>query len=298
MEESDLKLIFNAIESGKCLAFLGAGASCCYLDQNQEEVPGLPMGGQLAERIAKECGYTLNGKYLELPKVAEYFVYTQSGDRQELEKVIQKELTTGCKPRPIHTVLAQLLPIKIIITSNYDNLLETAANDYKRILDKSVYRRNSPQNARFQGKIFFDERDLILHKMHGSIEQPDSIVITQSDYIRYLYNLSDPDRGMPDYFWKVIIPQFTLLFLGYSLEDWNFKVIWDGVLFRHNTFGLKKFSYALVKNSDDFQKSYWAANGVKIINQDITEFAIKLAEHFNLEIPQLGIEKKTEVAPK
>ena len=298
MEEQDLKLIFNAIESGKCLAFLGAGACTEYKDQNDETVPGLPTGLKLAEVLASECEYTTNGKSHDLPNIAEYFIYTQNGDREKLARIIQREIAIGCPSRPIHTVLAQLYPIKVIITSNYDTLLETEINKFGRILTKNVYKRNGSQNAHFQGTIFFEERDIILHKMHGTIEEPDSMVITQSDYIRYLSNLNDPDRGMPDYFWKIIIPQFTLLFLGYSLDDWNFRVIWEGVLSKHHALGIHKISYALVKDSDHFKKSYWEARKIKILNLDLTEFAVKLAEHFNLEIPQLGIEKKTEATQK
>ena len=128
--------------------------------------------------------------------------------------------------------------------------------------------------------------------MHGSIEHPESIVITQSDYIRYLANLTDMDIGMPEFFRKTIIPQNTLLFIGYSLEDWNFQVIWEGALANYEKSGVKKRSYAIVKNPKDFTISYWAERHVKLLDLDITEFAVKLAERFNLEIPQLDIKKK------
>ncbi len=117
------------------------------------------------------------------------------------------------------------------------------------------------------------------------------MVITQSDYIRYLANLNDPDRGMPEFFRKVIIPDFNLLFLGYSLEDWNFRVIWEGVLANYRDAGMDLKSYALVRNSSDFQREFWSDRKVKLIDCDLTDFARKLASEFNLEIPQLGITK-------
>lgn len=132
--------------------------------------------------------------------------------------------------------------------------------------------------------------------MHGSIDEPRSMVITQSDYIRYLAYLNDIDRGMPEYFRKMIIPQFTLLFLGYSLEDWNFQVIWEGVLSQQANLNLNKDAYALVKNPSHMQTRYWAKRNVVVLDQDLTEFARKLAEHFNLEIPQLGIDKNPEAS--
>lgn len=292
MYDEDLKRIFTAIESGKCLAFLGAGASA-YFKKGKQEIKGLPLGGQLAKELAKECGYT-NGQVYDLAKVAEYFVYTQSGDRSELEKLLKKQLNIGCPPRPIHTVLAQLDSIKIVLTSNYDDLFETELRTYSRLLTKNVYKRTNSQNALFDGPIFFESNEIVFHKMHGSLDEPNSMVITQSDYIRYLANLKDPDRGMPEYFWKTMIPQFTLLFLGYSLDDWNFRVIWEGVLSKHQKLGVRKTSYALVKKPQHFMTSYWRKHDIEVIDQDLTEFAIKLAEHFNLEIPQLDIKKREE----
>ena len=93
---------------------------------------------------------------------------------------------------------------------------------------------------------------------------------------------------MPVYFRQTVLPQRTVLFLGYSLEDWNFRVIWEGVL---SDYGNKTDSYALVKSSSEFQKYFWAKRNIKIIDLDLTDFAIKLAGHFDLEIPQLGIKK-------
>jgi hypothetical protein len=134
--------------------------------------------------------------------------------------------------------------------------------------------------------------------MHGSIDEPNSLVITQSDYIRYLANLHDLDRGMPEYFRKMMIPQMALLFLGYSLEDWNFRVIWEGVLSNQQLYGVQKISYAVVKQPSDFQKMFWFSRKVKILDGDLTEFAVKLAERFNLEIPQLGINKTEAAVPR
>ena len=293
LQEEDLKLISNAIESGKCLAFLGAGASTTFRVDDSREEPGLPTGGELAKWLAEQCEYT-NGTVYDLPKVAEYYLYTKSGDRELLEKAIQEKIQIGCKPRPIHTVIAQLSQIKIVITSNYDSILENELNNYGRNLTKHVYDPQNPKTGRFQRSVFFDDTEIILHKMHGSIDEPRSMVITQSDYIRYLTYLNDVDRGMPEYFRKTIIPQFTLLFLGYSLEDWNFRVIWEGVLSNQANLNLNKEAYALVKNPSHFQTRYWARRNVVVLDEDLTDFARKLAEHFNLEIPQLGIEKKRE----
>ncbi len=285
-----LDRIFNAIASNKCLAFLGAGASMSYA-RGQDFVEGLPSGGVLAEMLAQKCGY-VNGKAPGLAEVAEYFIFKENGHRDLLEKFLQTEFSRITQPRPIHTAIAQLRQIKIILTSNYDLLLETELAAHRRIINKSVYNRTDTRNAHFIGPVDFDANDVVLHKMHGSIDQPNSMVITRSDYVRYLATLIHPDVGMPEYFWKMMIPQRTLLFLGYSLTDWNFQVIWEGVLAALKTAGRAPTSYAIVKEADDFQKAYWMTRNINLIECDLTEFAIALADRFNLEIPQLGIAKQ------
>lgn len=294
MEQQDLKLIFNAIESGKCLAFLGAGACTAYHAKEKDE-PGLPTGGQLAEWLAGQCNYT-NGKAYDLPKVAEYFVYSCSGDRELLQRAIKEKIEIICKPRPIHTVLAQLIKIKIVITSNYDILFEKALNEYGRKLYKHVHNPLNSQTARFDVPSDQREGDIFFYKMHGSVEEPWTMVVTESDYFQYLARINNIDRGIP-YFFRNMIPQSTLLFLGYSLSDWNFRVIWEGMLSIYETQNIRsqKTAYALIKNPSHQQIRYWSRRNVDIFDQDLSEFAIKLAEHFGLEIPQLGIEKKAEV---
>ena len=135
------------------------------------------------------------------------------------------------------------------------------------------------------------EKEVILHKMHGTIEEPETIIVTQSDYIRYLTTLNDRDRGMPEYFRRQVLPQVTLLFLGYSLEDWNFRVIWEGLVSSSAPQTMQR-SYALTKNPDHFQITYWAPRNIVVLDQDITEFAERLALKFNLDVPQLGIERR------
>ncbi|MDQ1353855.1 MAG: hypothetical protein QG657_4162 [Acidobacteriota bacterium] len=293
MEREDLNLIINAIDSGRCLAFLGAGACTPFKNNRGEEIPGLPTGSQLARILADKCRYS-NGHPDDLLKVAEYFVYTCSGSREDLEKIVRAEIQKPCQPRPIHTVLAQLEKIKIIMTSNYDTLMEEELRQYGRRLVSNIYKRGSSTAAHFNHSPLLEEDEVVLHKMHGTVEDPESIVITESDYIYYLANLNDKDRGMPEYFRKTWIPFCTLLFLGYSLGDWNFRVIWEGVLSGYAAANLKKSAYALVRNPSHQQKTFWTRRNIDVFDQDLNEFAKQLAEHFNLEIPQLGITKRTQ----
>ena len=199
-------------------------------------------------------------------------MYAHGGDRDILEKAVRREIQKTCPPRPIHTVLAQLEQVKIIITSNYDNLMEEELRKYGRKLTRNVYSRQDTRAAHFSHSPMLEPGEVVLHKMHGTIEEPGGIVITESDYISYLANLYDKDRGMPEYFRKTWIPFCTLLFLGYGLADWNFRVIWEGVLSGYARQAWRKEAYALVMDSTHFQKKYWSRKNVDIFDQDFVSW--------------------------
>lgn len=297
LDAEELRLIFNAIDSGRCLAFLGAGACSDFTNDKGDIVPGLPSGKQLTNllvtHLKKINSPLVNGKDYDLMSAAELFLYEYSGDRDLLEKILKNEIQNKCNPRPIHTALAQLKQIKFIITTNYDILLEEELRRCKRNLIPHVHDQLSPRSGHFDNcPDRPEDNDVILHKMHGTIEKPETLIITKSDYIRYLSMMNDIDRGMPEYIRKWTLPRHTLLFLGYSLEDWNFQVIWEGVLSSYNDRKIRKGSFALVKHVSPQDRKYWAKRDVDIIECDLTDFAKKLAEHYNLDIPQLNLAKK------
>ncbi|MDR4198703.1 SIR2-like protein [Bacillus altitudinis] len=104
-------------------------------------------------------------------------------------------------------LIKQLNP-QAIITTNYDNLLESLFPKYEAIVGQQVIRQKKSTDI---GHIL---------KIHGSVEDCESIVIEQQDY---------------DYFFKkqiyLIAKLFTyfmehpIIFIGYSLSDENIKSI-------------------------------------------------------------------------
>lgn len=272
------------------MPFLGAGACAEYVTK-VGRVPGIPLGGKFTELILDRCrslNGQPNGSQLDLLSAAEYLVYLESGSREGLESIFASEISRITQPRPIHTVLAQLVEIGVVITTNYDQLLEMALGQYGRPLSKYVYDSQNPRTGVCSERFPVKPPNIILHKMHGTIEQRRTMVVTQSDYIRYLANLTDPARGMPEYFRKIVIPNQSLLFLGYSLRDWNFRVIWEGVLSSYAESGTSLKSYAVVRQPSDFDRDYFRDRKIVLLDFDITEFAKALAIEFELEIPQLG----------
>jgi hypothetical protein len=74
----------------------------------------------------------------------------------------------------------------------------------------------------------------LVYHLHGSMDLPKSLVLTESDYLEFLVKITnsrddDALRIIP----SAILSALTdnpLLFIGYSLQDWTFRVLFHGLL--------------------------------------------------------------------
>ncbi len=60
--------------------------------------------------------------------------------------------------------------------------------------------------------------------MHGYVGDASSMVLTEDDYLDFLVNISEEQKLIPPRI-EDAFSTSALLFLGYSLEDMNFKVL-------------------------------------------------------------------------
>ena len=69
----------------------------------------------------------------------------------------------------------------------------------------------------------------LVYHLLGSDEQADSLVLTEDSYLDYLVKVSAETERIPAYIWAALANS-SLLFLGYSLRDWEFRVIMRGLV--------------------------------------------------------------------
>ena len=205
-------LLFN-LKRQKLVPFLGAGASLGF-----DGAPGLPGGGRLAETLAQECGYP-GSDTRDLPRVAQYYAL-KFGELRLREAVHEKFSLPDVKPGEVHELLAGW-PIKLVLTTNYDNLMERAFSKKDKDPAKAVYRRNGDQE---QIKIPPSVEKPLVYKLHGSLEDIDSMVITEDNYIDFLIRLIEGSPKLPDTI-SAIFRTGSILFIGYGLKDSNIRVL-------------------------------------------------------------------------
>ena len=116
----------------------------------------------------------------------------------------------------------------------------------------------------------------VLFKIHGHIdrtrETDDTFVITEEDYVSFLGRMGSGDSMLPADL-VTMMQSRTLLFLGYGLRDWNFRVLLDR-LSRSRV--QQKRSYAVAYDIEPAESELWGARKVAVFNADLNEFVPRL----------------------
>jgi hypothetical protein len=226
LTEADWKLLLRRIKGKRCTPFIGAGAS----------VPSLPLGSQVANEWANKYDYPLSDSW-DLPKVAQYLAVCE--DEYYPKEQIQLEFSEKSPPdfekedQP-HRMLADL-DLPVYLTTNYDDFMYAALRHRKRKPKRELCHWNEAVKDLAPSVLSGDykptvEEPLIFH-LHGHIDFPQSMVLTEDDYLEFLVKFSKESRlrFLP----AVVRRSFaynSLLFVGYSLADWNFRVLLRSVL--------------------------------------------------------------------
>ncbi len=190
----------KALEQGSAALFAGAGLS---------QPSGFVNWKELMRDIADELGLSVDEE-ADLISIAQFHV-NQFGSRAKLNSSLIEEFTKDAQPNDNHRLIADL-PVDTVWTTNYDTLIEDAfANAGKRV-DKKTTKANLAQTKL--------NRDVIVYKMHGDIDQPQDAVLTKDDYENYTET-----RALFSTKLQGDLISRTFLFLGFSFTDPNIEYI-------------------------------------------------------------------------
>ena len=231
--------LVDKISRGACTPFLGAGAA----------FGSLPLGTQLANDLLSDHERRTETKCplddrTNLQAVTQYIAVKRQ-DTAWAKLQIKDRIRSY--PRPDfrqagepHGLMARL-PLPIYLTTNYDDFLFSALKAENRDAQRE-FSRWTPNLIKKRKSVFDDDykptaqRPVVFH-LHGLAEDElqESIVVSEDDYVDFLVSLS---RDLARTSRKEILPttirsaitSTSLLFIGYSLKDINFRVLLRGLL--------------------------------------------------------------------
>nr|WP_314785723.1 SIR2 family protein [uncultured Capnocytophaga sp.] len=200
--------LFQSISKGEVVLWAGAGLSL---------YAGLPSGARLREILYE--GLTPLEKE-EVRKNSDLSHLTDEicklkGNRNYIIKVLTSTFTKDFSSTETHKIISKIPHFKNIITTNYDRLFE---NVYGNKLNLIFSDSHTP---------YIDDKKVNLFKIHGDLSDPDSIIITKSDYNRFFEN--DTEQNTIWNIIKGIVATKSILFIGYNLEDSNVEVIFNKI---------------------------------------------------------------------
>jgi hypothetical protein len=224
---------------------------------------------------------------LELTKVAQYFGIM--GGRNELYRELRSIFDQDYEPAAVHELLAQTTAPILVITTNYDDLIERAFAAEGREYDVVVhttdrklgndilwfpYGQPTP-NRIVPKKLNIDlGKTSVIYKMHGAVDRVESsrdqYVITEDDYIDFLTRMTK-NQVIPAIFTECFETR-SLLFLGYGLRDWNLRVVL-------NRIKNSRTSWAIQFEPSLLEQRFWQKRGVEVFDMRIEDFVRKLREY-------------------
>jgi hypothetical protein len=298
--EAHFRIVCRRMREGTVIPFLGAGVNLCGRKPDVDWRSGryLPSGQELASYLAESYAYPA-GEPCDLLRVSQYVQAMTGGTvlYDELHHLFAREY----EPTTLHRFLASLPRAvrgwrrqgyasrnPLIATTNYDDALELAFIEAGESFDLVFYLARGDNRGKFihrppdgearvikqpnrYRELSLDKRPIII-KIHGAVDRTDadrdSYVITEDNYIEYLAQ-TDISNTVPVTL-MAAVNESHFLFLGYSLRDWNLRVI------LHRIWGQQPFqqfkSWAIQKHPSRLEQRLWRDRDVDILSIDLEEY--------------------------
>ena len=281
------------IREGKCTPFLGAGA--CD--------GSLPLAAAIASEWAEEYSYPLAEGRDDLARVAQFLAVTHDPMFPK-ELLLRRFQGEDCQPPDFtqpdepHAVLAGL-PLPVYLTTNYDQFMVEALRSRNKEPEREFCRWNSfvrQELSILEREEAFEptaEYPIVYH-LHGHDGIPESVVLTEDDYLDFLVNVwrSQADvlpgvarNVLPKRIWRALAGT-SLLFIGYRLGDWTFRVLFRGIVgAMERTIGRGSVAVQLAPENADEQRyldMYYNRLEVKVYWGTASEFAAELSDRWGV----------------
>jgi hypothetical protein len=267
------------LREGRIVPFLGAGASLTG------PVPP-PSATGLGEQLAAGSDFPIiANEPIDLARIASF--YEARMGRPLLNGALRDQLAGQFEPGRVHQFLASVGERLLVITTNYDELLEQAFRAAGHDPHVVYHPFNDPDRAGVvlwhqpgTNPLDFKEiqpQDLtlpigeapVIYKMHGhrhgGDDTQDAYLVTEEDYVEFLAGMQVPPVVLRK------LKNSSILFLGYGLRDWNVRVLLSNL----RRVG-RGFAWAVQQNPKMVDERLWQARNVQILRMELNAFVAQL----------------------
>lgn len=284
-----LNYVAEKVAQNECILFLGSAVHVPSPEKSKytytkNQCP--PIGSELSRHLASKCGFP-GDDWWNLQRVSQYYESTLKSRFmlvEEIKNAVYKDKTVS----PVLRALASL-GFPIVITTNYDDLYEKALSEMAlkegksgaapHEYDVSIYSPNNSVQLKTGDCCATpsQNRPYIL-KIHGDIAKPESIVITDEDYIQFVLRMSDKHPFHP--VGKNVLAylnKWITLFIGYRLTDYNLRLLFKTLRWKMDAAQIPP-TYAVDRDPDSLIRDVWENQRryITFIVEDLWDFVPRL----------------------
>ena len=305
--------VLRELAENRVVPLLGAGVNLSERPAGESWRVGkdLPSGSELAEYLAEVFYYPEEQPRRDLLRVSQYAAATDGTG--PLYGELRRLFDNDYRPTLVHEFFAGLpkrleplranglapeAPYQLIVTTNYDDALERSFEAAGEPFDVVWYVADGSERGKFwhrapdaEAKLIerpdeYDELSLerrtVILKIHGAVdrqdEQRDSYVITEDHYIDYLTKTELKQLVPVELVAKLMSSRF--LFLGYSMQDWNLRVI------LHRIWGRQPLTYrswAIQRDPPEIERRLWKSRDVEVLDIPLDVYVRELMRRLEPE---------------
>ena len=263
------KPLLNDFITGRVIPFVGAGFS-----KNADIPMGLSMPdwNELGKLAADEIpGYDYDNNAIDALSY-----YEDLYSRSKLVELLMKKLHFGkIQPGATYKAFCDLFT-GTICTTNFDSLIEDMMTLLHRPVSVVVTKDRLTIGNNDESKII---------KLHGDFNHPDKMVITEHDYDVYL----EKNPIFATYVANLFITN-TMLLIGYSLDDNDFRSIWQIINSRLGS--MAQPAYCITVGASPEKIARYKRRNIRIINLEgepskyktiLHDFFVELKDYIDSE---------------
>lgn len=304
--QENCKKVIEKVANGRLVPFLGAGVNLTDRPIGSYYRRGkyLPNGQELALDLA----YKFNYPWDDSRNLLRVSAYASLEDELELYRHLHEVFDADYPPTVVHEFFAQLPgvmrakgytnPFQLIVTTNYDDVLErafAAAGEpfhvvyYARAVKdplvhgKFMHLKPDGTSKMITDPVTYSELPIsgesvectTILKIHGAVNrgswEESNFVITEDDYIKYLAGMDDTN-GIP-VFLERKMRNSSFLFLGYSLSDWNLRVLLYRIFDERSR---QTPSWAVLNKFEKLDEKFWEKRNVDFFNAPLDKYIFGL----------------------
>ncbi len=270
-DDTSWKVLLQRIGEQGVTPFIGAGIS------------PHPKAAEIAQDWADEHNYPEILDPTDLARVAQYLSIDVDGmwPKHLLVKRFSATPAPDFKdPYEPHSLLADL-PCEVYVTTNYDSFMSDALRFHRRDPLRLTCRWNDSLAKCPAPKPPTVANPWVFH-LHGADTEPQSMVLTEDDYVDFLVRSQRDPKMLPH---QVVrsLSHTSLLFMGYSLTDWTFRVLFRGIVCSlPNSLQQRHVAVQLHRSESEesYLSKYFAGMKVRVFWGDAKEFVTELRQRW------------------